>query len=349
VESLRHALSSSEEDLSAMRRKYHHYHVTMRERKRIWLYTVMDFSNNITPGAVHATIRFQFGEDGEKVYGVRGVRLGDLLLITEDSDPGKPVTHCSVYPFFGKSYVTGTHGISFHETWDFDPEFSPCLISEKPLIQGIGEGIVPVASEDQLDGKWRRMMEVTPINLKHQPPESAAPQVAAEELAPFRKKFFHYHLTRDAQGKPFWQCKVLDFRNSDAEGKLRTIATVIPKDGEIHRYTFQALILGGNHLLMLAERIDKDLRPAVEVFPFWAGQTDVHCSVRSNLDWGDSKLLSVGMLSEKQLVAIEDGPVTTQPDMDRLLLLWEQRMREYNNLIPRGASIGTGPPGGRRR
>jgi hypothetical protein len=331
VESLRHSISSSEADLGQIRKKYYHYHVSVRERQRIWIYSVMDFSQQIAPGCVRATVRFKFAHSNETEFHFKAYRLGDLLLLTENADPGKPINHCGVFPFFGKSYAQGSHGLAFHETWDFEQEFSPCLIADRPLVQGISEGVVPSAYVDQLDSRWAKMMEVTPVNVSA---HVDAPHSVSTDLTPYRKRFFHYHLTRDTTGQQVWHCKVLDFRNGPATDRLTAVATIVPRPGEAHQYMFEAKCLGNDHVILSANRLDKDSRSAVEIFPFWAGHADVHCSFRANVDWGDRQLMSVGLMSESELAGIGEGTVTNQPDVEKLLKVWEQRMSSYTNLIP---------------
>jgi len=154
-------------------------------------------------------------------------------------------------------------------------------------------------------------------------------------LAPFRRRFFHYHLTNDVDGGELWLCKVLDFRNSgSSSGRLRTLVTVQRKAGELHQYTFYASLILGQHLMLVAERADKDNRPAIEIYPFWAPQTDIHCSMRANVAWSDRKLLSIGLLSEKKLGNSDEGPVLDRLERDQLRLLWSERMKDFKVFIP---------------
>jgi hypothetical protein len=188
-----------------------------------------------------------------------------------------------------------------------------------------------ISAEQKLERKLRDVL----VQSRYSSAEIPQLDTGQPILDDLKARFFHYHRTNDVDGSELWLCKVLDFRNSsNSSGMLKTEAIVERIEGDRQRYTFYATLVAGHHLMLVAERAHKDNHPAIEIYPFWAPQTDVYCSMRANVGFSNNgRLLSIGLLSKKRIAEIDEGPVRNKLQAEQLRSLWNERMDGFKILI----------------
>lgn len=153
-------------DRLALNGSYFLYHKTSRSGQRFWQLSDLTSSDN----AAVAVPRFR--DEKEPVpFELRAQRMGSALLLFGGEAPAEngALEFYAVFPHFGrsmqKSVKTPAHGLAFHFDYDDHPEFTPCLISRRPLHkEKIDSGpVYSRADRDELDKKWR--INSTPINI----------------------------------------------------------------------------------------------------------------------------------------------------------------------------------------
>lgn len=153
------ALSAKEEELSAFRCIWYHYHVTKVDGEFVWRHRIYNFSDHQTSDKLFTTIAVDRPDasGGPVVYEIEGFVLSPRLIFVQTCRGSAEPCIVQVYPDGAMNFISIHAGFSVLQTYDMDHAVVPTLFSRRPLLPDAfkqGEGTVSREGGRILDRLW---------------------------------------------------------------------------------------------------------------------------------------------------------------------------------------------------
>ncbi|MBL0946592.1 hypothetical protein [Brevundimonas sp.] len=152
-------LLSDNEELERMRRKWHQYHLTVYDGKKVWRYKIVDLSVDSSLNSVAA--RFQVldprTEGKRHVYKVEAGVRGRRVIFLQSRTEGGEDEVVYVYPRMAAGFMRVASGFAFMESWDGQSLVTQTILSSEPLA-AIAVGTVPDEHSETITKAWEEGM-----------------------------------------------------------------------------------------------------------------------------------------------------------------------------------------------
>lgn len=130
-----------------------------------------------------------------------------------------------------------------------------------------------------------------------------------QDLRVLRREWHHYHRTL-IDNVQVWRYCVFKFDNYDAVGSLTTSVSVLDITGAAEPHVYKVVgAVRGSRLIITQERVEREERPVVEVFPTATGTTaggHRYVGVAIMESWDGPDVLTPAILSDIELHKVSD-------------------------------------------
>ena len=135
--SLESDFKTPEKILNRYRKKWHAYHVTEVEGKKIWYHYVLDFSASPLTNTLYckSTRKDVISNDGDAYIVTAGFRDQRGIMFGKAVNSDEPTT-VTVFPSMGEAYYKYHCGIRILRTYSGSDYVSPVIIGESP-VEGV--------------------------------------------------------------------------------------------------------------------------------------------------------------------------------------------------------------------
>lgn len=150
------AVTSPETALEPLRKRWHHYHLTVINNQPVWRYVQVPFDNHSAVGALTADAHVVDAIDGRplRVYKTDAAIWDRRLVFLQTRSEGDEDAVVEIFP--NVSGFQAVHaGVGIMQSWSGHDVLVPTLISESPLLRDQEEGsITDIASVQKLEAVW---------------------------------------------------------------------------------------------------------------------------------------------------------------------------------------------------
>ncbi|HET6449575.1 MAG TPA: hypothetical protein VFG31_10750 [Conexibacter sp.] len=149
-------LTSHEHELSPLRERWHHYHLTIVDGRETWRYTPLPFDRDVAVGSLAADAPVADPLDAEiaHFYRVEAGARGPRVLLTQTSIGSKEAPGIEIFPQVLYDLRQVHAGVAVIHTWDGHDALAPALLSRNRLVPTEIAGSVPACDAAQLSRRW---------------------------------------------------------------------------------------------------------------------------------------------------------------------------------------------------
>lgn len=150
------ALTSPETALEHLRKRWHHYHLTIINGKPVWRYVQVPFDNHSAVGALTADAPEvnAIGNRPPRVYKTDAAVWDRRLVLLQTRIEGDEAAVVEIFPDVS-GFQSMHAGVGVMQSWSGPDVLVPVLISDSPILIGQVEGsITDVVPMQVLEALW---------------------------------------------------------------------------------------------------------------------------------------------------------------------------------------------------